>query len=100
MGELSGQVAIVTGAGRGIGRALAEAFGAAGAAVAVTARTQHELDEAAAAIQAAGGQSVAVAADVTDRVAVERVVREAEVRLGPVTVLVHNAGGVYAHAVG
>jgi 2-hydroxycyclohexanecarboxyl-CoA dehydrogenase len=90
--ELRGQVAIVTGGGRGFGRAIAEGFAAAGAAVAVTARTQTELDAVAGAIQAAGGLAIAIAGDVTSREDAERVVKETESRLGPVSILVHNAG--------
>jgi len=89
--ELDGQVAVVTGAGRGFGRAIAEGLAAAGAAVAVTARTKRELDEAVAAIEKAGGTALAVAGDVTERDDVERVKRETEARLGPVSLLVHNA---------
>jgi hypothetical protein len=65
-GELAGQVAIVTGGGREIGRAIAVALADAGAAVAVAARSADELDATAAAIQARGGRSVAVPTDVTD----------------------------------
>jgi NAD(P)-dependent dehydrogenase (short-subunit alcohol dehydrogenase family) len=90
--ELRGQVAIITGGGRGFGRAIAEGFAAAGAAVAVTARTQTELDEVAAAIKAAGGLAIATAGDVTSQGDAERVVKETESRLGPVSILVHNAG--------
>jgi NAD(P)-dependent dehydrogenase (short-subunit alcohol dehydrogenase family) len=90
--ELRGQVAIITGGGRGFGRAIAEGFAAAGAAVAVTARTQTELDEVAGAIKAAGGLAIGISGDVTSPEDAERVVRETEPRLGPVSILVHNAG--------
>lgn len=89
---LDGQIAVVTGGGRGFGRAIAEGLAAAGAAVAVTARTQAELEATVAAIQRAGGRAIAVAGDVTQRADVERVKRETEARLGPVSLLVHNAG--------
>src|SRR5579883_1775490 len=89
---LAGQVAIVTGGGRGIGRAIAEALAAAGAAVTITARSADQLDETAEGIKIAGGRVLAIPADVTDRAAVERVVAETEKQLGPITLLVNNAG--------
>lgn len=90
--ELSGQVAIVTGGGRGIGRAIALAFARAGAAVAVAARSQDQLDETVALIDAEGGRALAVVAEVSDRFSVELMVAETERRLGPVDLLVNNAG--------
>jgi NAD(P)-dependent dehydrogenase (short-subunit alcohol dehydrogenase family) len=91
-GALSGQAAIVTGAGRGFGRAIAQRFAAEGAAVTVTARSQNELDETVTHIERAGGRALAVAGDVSNRVDVARVVESAESRFGPVTLLVNNAG--------
>jgi NAD(P)-dependent dehydrogenase (short-subunit alcohol dehydrogenase family) len=90
--ELKGQVAIVTGAGRGFGRAIAVRLAAEGAAVTITARTQDQLDETAAQIATAGGQAHAVVADVTNREQVERVVFETRDRFGALTLLVSNAG--------
>lgn len=97
-GELAGQVALVTGGGRGIGRGIAEAFAAEGAAVAVMARTTTQLEETVAHIERAGGRALAVAGDVTVREDVERAVAETTRELGPITVLVNNAGitGPYA----
>ncbi len=97
-GELAGQVALVTGGGRGIGRGIAEAFAAEGAAVAVMARTTAQLVETVAHIERAGGRALAVAGDVTAQADVERAVAETARRFGPVTVLVNNAGitGPYA----
>lgn len=89
---LTGQVAVVTGAGRGIGRAVAEALAAAGAAVSLVARTVGQLEATATAITAAGGTARATPADVTDASAVARVVADTEADLGPVTLLVNNAG--------
>lgn len=91
-GELAGQVAIVTGGGRGIGRAIARAVAAAGAAVTVTARSEDQLRETVALIEAQDGRALALTADVTDRMAVEQMMAETERRLGPVDLLVNNAG--------
>jgi citronellol/citronellal dehydrogenase len=96
---LAGRVALVTGASRGIGAAIAAAFAADGAAVAVSARTVNDgdhvlpggIESTAAAIAAAGGQVVAVPADLARRQDRERLVAEVEQRLGPIDVLVNNA---------
>jgi NAD(P)-dependent dehydrogenase (short-subunit alcohol dehydrogenase family) len=90
--ELAGHVALVTGGGRGFGKAIAKAFAAAGAAVTITARTTRQLDETVAEIKAAGGKAFAVPGDVTRRKDVERVVSAAHKHFGPTTVLVNNAG--------
>jgi 3-oxoacyl-[acyl-carrier protein] reductase len=82
----------VTGGGRGVGRAIAQALGRAGAAVAVVGRTMSEIEATATLVSEGGGEATAVAADVTDQVAVERVAYIVEQRLGPVTILVNNAG--------
>lgn len=91
-GELTGAVAIVTGAGRGFGRSIALRFAAAGAAVTVTSRSSHELDAVVREIESAGGRALAVSADVTQPQAVARVVAATEHRFGPVSLLVSNAG--------
>src|SRR6516164_2553807 len=88
MAELQGRVALVTGGGR----AIALAFGAEGARVAVTARTAAELEGVVAAIRARGGEALAVAADVADRAAVQGLLGRVQEGLGPVEVLVNNAG--------
>jgi NAD(P)-dependent dehydrogenase (short-subunit alcohol dehydrogenase family) len=90
--RLDGQVAIVTGAGRGFGRAIAARLAAAGAAVAVTARTVAQLDETVTQIEAAGGKAFAITADVANREDVARVARRAVERFGPITLVVSNAG--------
>src|SRR5512138_3012734 len=90
--ELKDQVAIVTGAGRGFGRAIAVRLAQEGVAVTVTARTRAELDETAAQIVAAGGRAHSVVADVTNREQVERVVIETRERFGALSLLVNNAG--------
>src|SRR5262249_58183071 len=95
-GALAGQIAIVTGGGRGIGRAMAEALASAGAAVAVTARSAEPLAATVTAIHAQGGRAIAVPADVTDRRAVQHLVAETEHHFGPVDLLVNNAGSLRA----
>ncbi len=92
MGALAGQTAIITGAGRGIGRAAALELARAGAAVVLTSRTAAELEETAAAVRAAGGQAVAIPADVSRYDQVEGVVRDALAHLGKVDILINNAG--------
>src|SRR4051812_47763292 len=92
MAKLQGRVALVTGGGRGIGRAIALAFAAEGARVAVTARTAAELEEVMADIRAHGGETLAVTADVADRAAVQGLPGRVQEVLGPVEVLVNNAG--------
>lgn len=89
---LSGRVALVTGAGRGIGRAIAMAYAAEGAKVAVTARTASELDEVVRTIQKAGGTAQAFVADLSDRAVPKTLIPVVEQALGPVEVLVNNAG--------
>jgi NAD(P)-dependent dehydrogenase (short-subunit alcohol dehydrogenase family) len=90
--DLRGQVALVTGGGRGLGRAFAQGLAEAGAAVAVLARTGDEVAETASLIAEEGGRAIALTADVTDRDAVERAVTETERQLGPIDLLVNNAG--------
>ena len=91
-GVLEGQVAIVTGAGRGFGRVIAERLAKEGAAVALTARSKGQLDEVVFAIGQKGGRAHAVAGDVTERGDVARIVAETVATLGPVSLLVNNAG--------
>lgn len=95
-GELDGKVAVVSGAGRGIGRAAAEALAAQGAAVTLTARTASEGEAAAAAITAAGGKALFVQADVAKEADWVRTMAETEARFGRVDVLVANAGISFA----
>jgi NAD(P)-dependent dehydrogenase (short-subunit alcohol dehydrogenase family) len=90
--DLSGQVAVVTGGGRGIGRQITLELGARGVAVALVARTVEQLDEVAAEVEEAGGQALVAPGDVTDRLAVESIVARVEGELGPIDVLVNNAG--------
>jgi NAD(P)-dependent dehydrogenase (short-subunit alcohol dehydrogenase family) len=90
--SLQGKVAVVTGASRGIGRALAQALGEAGAAVAVTARTLEAAERAADELRASGITALPVALEVTDSVQVDRMVELVSDRLGPIDVLINNAG--------
>ncbi len=89
---LAGQVALITGGGRGLGRVYAQALAAEGAAVAVTARTASQLEETVALVAAAGGTARAYAADVADAAAVGGVVGAAARDLGPIDLLVNAAG--------
>ena len=91
--ELDGQVAIVTGGGRGIGRSIAIAFAEAGAKLVLVSRTQSQLDEAAGAVRDAGGDTITIATDVTDRAAVSAMADQVKQAQGRVDILVNNAGG-------
>src|SRR6516162_1604972 len=99
MGRLEGRVAVVTGASRGLGKAIAVALAAEGAAVAVVARTEQQWDErlpgtigeTAEQIKAGGGSAVAIRADLSDRDDRARLVEAARSALGPITILVNNA---------
>lgn len=83
--------ALVTGASRGLGRALADELGRGGARVVLVARESDELHQAAAAIRAAGGEAHALAADLGDKEAIHRVAGAAQALVGPIDLLVHNA---------
>jgi NAD(P)-dependent dehydrogenase (short-subunit alcohol dehydrogenase family) len=83
---------VITGGGRGLGRAFALALADLGFPVCVTARTEAEIAATADAIVRAGGRAIAVSGDVTDPQAVARVVAATEVELGPIDVLINNAG--------
>jgi 3-oxoacyl-[acyl-carrier protein] reductase len=93
MGELTGKVAIVTGASKGIGAAIARTFAEAGAAVAVNyASSKPDADRVAGEIVKAGGKAVAIQADVAKRADVERLFEETKAKLGRPNILVNNAG--------
>src|SRR6478609_7211753 len=92
MPVLAGKVAIVTGASRGIGAAAALALGEAGASVVLAARTTAQAEANARQINAAGGKAAAIACDVSDYAACQRLVQETTERFGPPDVLVNNAG--------
>lgn len=90
--DLEGQVAIVTGAGRGIGRAIALRLAREGAGVTVADLNEANAAEVAAEIEAAGGQALAIKVDVTRMADAERMVGETVARFGRVDILVNNAG--------
>ena len=90
--DLSGQVAVVTGASSGLGRRFAQVLAACGARVAVTGRRVDRLDELVSEIKAAGGEAAAYALDVTDPAQFVSVVDAVETALGPVSILINNAG--------
>ncbi len=97
--DLAGQVALVTGASSGIGRHLALLLAAAGAKVALAARRTERLAAAAREITAEGGSCLPLALDVTSADSVAAAVAAAEARLGPLTLLVNNAGVVVSKPV-
>src|SRR6266850_7441148 len=91
---LGGQVAIVTGGGRGLGRAVAEMLAGLGASVVIASRNAPELDDVVRDIRKAGGRALAQTADVSDDRQVQELVLATERWVGPATILVNNAGMV------
>ena len=100
MPRMSGMVAIVTGASRGLGRAIAKEYAKEGASVVICARSQSPtglagtIEETANAIRGAGGEVFALECDVTDEKQVEEMVRQVAERYGRIDVLFNNAGAM------
>jgi 3-hydroxybutyrate dehydrogenase len=92
MGDLAGRNVVLTGASRGIGRAIARGLAADGAAVALLARTESALKELATELEATPGRGVAIPGDVSDPQQVKQMVQRARDELGPVHVLINSAG--------
>jgi gluconate 5-dehydrogenase len=90
--KLDGRIALVTGAGQGIGLAIAEGLAAAGAHVVLNGRDGAKLEKGRAKIEAAGHKASVAAFDVTDREAVEKAVAGIEAETGPIDILINNAG--------
>ena len=90
--KLDGQVAVITGAGRGIGRAIALAYAREGAKLALAARSEAELQDAVRAVAELGAEAIAVPTDVTGQQDTERLARRVVERFGRIDVLVNNAG--------
>ena len=90
--DLTGRVALVTGASQGLGRRFASVLAGHGAAVGLAARQVEKLEDLREAIAAAGGRAASVGLDVTDTAAIERALDQIENALGPVGILVNNAG--------
>lgn len=91
--KLAGKVSVITGASRGIGRAIAEEFAREGAAIAALARSRDSLEQLCAEIDATGGRALPLVCDVTDHTQVEQAIDKAASELGGVDILVNNAGG-------
>src|ERR1035437_8128600 len=92
MNLLSDKVAVITGAGKGIGKACAGLFAAEGAAVVLAARTEGDIEAVAAEITAAGGRALAVTTDVSDESSAKNLFARAAAEFGQVDILINNAG--------
>lgn len=93
--QLEGRVALVTGAGKGIGRAIATTLAEVGARVACCARTRADIDETVRLVEKAGSEGLAVRSDVTDTADLDALVDATLERFGRIDVLVNNAGGMF-----
>jgi NAD(P)-dependent dehydrogenase (short-subunit alcohol dehydrogenase family) len=94
--SLSGQTAIITGGGRGLGRAFAIALADAGVHVVITARSENELRDTVKRIEQKGGAATFITADVTDPEATQQVIATVEQQVGPINLLINNAGSLRA----
>ncbi len=94
--DLSGQVALITGGGRGLGRAAAQTLAEAGMSVVVAARSQHEIAETAEIVQSAGGKALAIPVDVADPASVDTMIEQVIREFGQIDLLVNNAGIIQA----
>lgn len=99
MGVMDGQIALVTGASRGIGKAIAEAFAREGAAVAVAARTEGHLRELCERIALPGRRAVPITMDLRSEQSIRDAVSRVRSELGPIDVLVNNAGVLKLHRI-
>lgn len=92
MSSIDGKIALVTGAGRGIGKAISLRLAASGCRMVLTARSRDQLEDVRSEITAGGGQAASIVADLTRDEEIERVVEEAPRAFGPVDFLINNAG--------
>ena len=98
--QFDGKVAVITGAGRGIGRVIAKTLAASGVHIVAAARTSDEIESLAAEIIDSGGKALAVQTDITDEAGVKNLFSVIDKELGRVDVLINNAGmGVFSHLV-
>ena len=93
--KLQGQVAIITGGGRGIGQAAAEQLAALGASVVVTARSEDQVERVAASLREQGGQAIGVAGDVADPEQVDNIISTTLDQFSRIDILVNNAGIIW-----
>ncbi|MEX2474997.1 SDR family oxidoreductase [Marinobacter sp.] len=93
--DLTGKVAFITGGSRGLGLQMAEALGELGAKIAISARKQHELDDAKAHLESQGVEVVTIAADLSDLEGIPGVVDQVVSQLGDIDILVNNAGATW-----
>ena len=91
--RLDGQVAIITGAGRGVGRGIAMVLADAGATIVCSARSKTEIDETVGLIEKAGGKAVALTADVMKKADLVKLTEDTMARFGRIDILINNAGG-------
>jgi len=96
---LNEQVVFITGAGRGIGRAIAELFASKGAIIAAAARSVGEITEVCDNITSAGGRAIPVQMDLTDESSIKNAITKAQSELGPIDILINNAAVITLHKI-